>query len=265
MRGLTFFIACSVVAAASAIVAKAARGQPAATAREDFVILQVQQRTPTTIALGIVVLDTGAAADAALAELDSGSAFEAVARARSTHPTAVDGGRFGVFGLADLSSEFVKALDGVPTGGHTRVVDVPMPGAPSGWPAHIPIPGAPLRAVENALGRAYSEASVTPGVTELTYDFGLRLRVNESRGLGFLEFGDSWPRPIFGIQIDDPMPQAELDTFSRPPRFSRGVFVGLPAHPHWFVDVDDRVDAVRRLLFIDPNIYGNPSGIPGVP
>jgi hypothetical protein len=116
-----------------------------------------------------------------------------------------------------------------------------------------------------ALGRAHSVANVSPGITELTYDFGLRLGVHERRGLGLLEFGGPWSRPVFGIQIDEPMPQTELDAFSRSPRFTRGVYVGLPAHPHWFVDVDDRADSVRRLLFVDPSIYGNSTGIPGVP
>jgi hypothetical protein len=264
VRDLVAFVLCGLSAAVLAGSTNAGGEDLRTTARE-FVILQVQARTPSTVGLAIIVLDSGAAADAALGELAAGSPFEVVARARSTHPTANDGGKFGVFALVDLSPEFVTALDGVPAGGHTRVVEVSTPEAPSGWPAHVPVPGAPLRAVETALGRADSEAKVLPGITELTYDFGLRLRVNESRGLGFLEFGDSWLRPIFGIQIDEPMPQAELDTFSRAPRFARGVFVGLPAHPHWFVDVDDRVDEVRRLLFIDPNIYGSPSGIPGVP
>jgi hypothetical protein len=30
------------------------------------------------------------------------------------------------------------------------------------------------------------------------------------------------------------------------------------------VDIDDRFDAVRRLLFVDPEIYGRPIDIPGV-
>ena len=41
--------------------------------------------------------------------------------------------------------------------------------------------------------------------------------------------------------------------------------VGVPGHPNWFVDVDDRVDAVIQLLYVDRNIYGNLPGIPKGP
>jgi hypothetical protein len=136
--------------------------------------------------------------------------------------------------------------------------------APPDWPAHVPAPGATVSAIETALGRPDAVAALSSDITELTYDFGLRLRVHETHGLAFMELSAPWAPAIFGIQIDEPLPQSELDRFTRPPRFTRGVFVGLPAHPHWFVDVDDRVDAVRRLLFIDPELYGPPTDIPGV-
>jgi transglutaminase-like putative cysteine protease len=135
---------------------------------------------------------------------------------------------------------------------------------PSGWPSRVPPPGTSLNEIERTFGHADSVGNVRPDLTELTYASGVRLRVQQTRGLAFAEFSGPWSQPIFGIQIDDPLPDSELDAFSRPPRFSRGVFVGLPAHPHWFVDVDDRVDAVRRLLFVDLNIYGPGIDVPGV-
>ena len=48
-------------------------------------------------------------------------------------------------------------------------------------------------------------------------------------------------------------------------RFIRGVFVGVPGHPHWFIDVDDRVDAVIQVLYVDRDIYGNLAGLPKGP
>jgi hypothetical protein len=135
---------------------------------------------------------------------------------------------------------------------------------PPGWPVHIPPPGSAMKAIEAVLGRADLTAKVYPDITELTYETGLRLRVQQEHGLAFVELSAPWPEPVFGIQIDEPLPQAEFDRFTQAPRFSRGVFIGLPAHPHWFVDIDDRLDAVRRLLFIDPQLYGRPADIPGV-
>jgi hypothetical protein len=135
---------------------------------------------------------------------------------------------------------------------------------PRDWPSRVPPPGSPLNQIDKALGPAASVATIPPDLTELTYPFGLRLRVRETRGLAFAEFSDPWSQPIFGIQIDEPLPDSELDAFARTPRFSRGVFVGLPAHPHWFVDIDDRLDEVRRLLFVDPELYGPGIDVPGV-
>jgi hypothetical protein len=38
--------------------------------------------------------------------------------------------------------------------------------------------------------------------------------------------------------------------------------VAVPGHPNWFIDVDERIDAVTRLLFVDRTIYGNLPDLP---
>jgi hypothetical protein len=161
----------------------------------------------------------------------------------------------GIAPMSIMSAERAQ-LPGI-TGGFT-------PETRPEWPAHIPLPGSPMNVIEAMLGRAESTANVYPDVTELRYEIGLRLRVQREHGLAFVELSAPWSEPVFGIQIDEPLPQAEFDRFAQMPRFSRGVFTGLPAHPHWFVDVDDRLDAVRRLLFMDPQLYGRPADMPGV-
>jgi hypothetical protein len=77
-----------------------------------------------------------------------------------------------------------------------------------------------------------------------------------------MEFTSPWNTTIFGMRPDDQLPSPLLDLFPHTGRFVRGVPVAVPRHPNWFVDVDDRVDAVDRVLFVDPAIYGN---LPGVP
>jgi hypothetical protein len=182
----------------------------------------------------------------------------------------VTGGEFGVFSFDDLPPEFRAALSGIKQGGYTQTIAVGKSPVPGGWPDGLPVPGASLKSVERSLGRSYATAaqlSADAGstMTELTYPFGIRLRIHERRGLGFMEFTGPWKRSIFGIRPDDEIPASVLDLFPRTGHFSRGVFVAVPGHPNWFVDVDDRVDAVMQLLYVDRDIYGNLPGIPKSP
>jgi hypothetical protein len=240
-------------------------GQPGLPATE-FVILKCDDVAPPNVRLTIIVVDTAAEAESVRSMLASGARFEALAREHSKHPTAVTGGEFGVFSVADLRPEFRTAVGGVKPGGYTQVIAVPKPTIPSEWPEGLPLPGWPLKSVETVLGRSYSAAALPAdggaAMSEVTYPFGVRLRIHESRGLGFMEFTAPWKSPIFGIRPDDQMPPSLLDMFPRTGRFVRGVFVGVPGHPRWFVDVDDRADSVSRLLFVDRDIYGNLPGIP---
>jgi hypothetical protein len=235
----------------------------------DFVILKCDDLTPSNVRLAIIVVDTAAEAESLRKELESGARFEALASEHSRHPTAVTGGEFGVFSVADLRPEFRAALKGVKPGGYTPVIAVPKSTVPRDWPQGLPLPGAPLKSVESALGRSYSATSLpadgSSAMTEITYPFGVRLRIHESRGLGFMEFTAPWKWPIFGIRPDDQIPASVFDTFPPTGRFIRGVFVGVPGHPHWFIDVDDRVDAVIQLLYVDRDIYGNLPGLPKGP
>jgi hypothetical protein len=236
-------------------------------AATDFVILKSDDVTPTSVRLTIIVVATKTDAESVRQKLQSGASFEALAREYSRHPSAPDGGEFGVFPPGDLPQEFRAALDRVKPGGYTEVIAVPRPATPPGWPDGVPVPGTSLKEVERLLGRAYSSSTKLPAdgqsaMTELTYHFGLRLRIHEARGLGFIEFTPPWKTTIFGVRPDDPMPASIYDLFPRTGRFIRGVLVGVPSHPNWYVDVDDRVDAVTRVLFVDRGIYGN---LPDVP
>jgi peptidyl-prolyl cis-trans isomerase C len=235
----------------------------------DFVILKCEDLTPSNVHLAIIVVDTAAEAESLRKKLESGARFEALASEHSRHPTAVTGGEFGVFSVADLRPEFRAALKGVKPGGYTPVIAVPRSTVPGDWPEALPLPGAPLKSIESALGRSYSATTLpadgSSAMTEITYPFGVRLRIHDSRGLGFMEFTAPWRLPIFGIRPDDQIPASVFDTFPSTGRFIRGVFVGVPGHPHWFIDVDDRVDAVIQLLWVDRDIYGNLAGIPKGP
>jgi hypothetical protein len=235
----------------------------------DLVILKADDVTPASVRLTIIIVDTKADSESVRRKLQSGASFESLAREYSTHPSAVDGGEFGVFSVADLRPEFRAALTAVQSGGYTQAITIQKPTVPPGWPDGLPLPGASLKDVELRLGRSYS-ASTRPAdagssMTELTYPFGVRLRIHESRGLGFMEFTPPWKSSIFGIRPDDQLPSAVLDALPRTGRFIRGVFASVPGHPNWFIDVDDRVDAVSRMLFVDRNIYGNLPGIPKAP
>lgn len=239
------------------------------TPATEFVLLKCDDVTPSNVRLTIIVVETAAEAGTVRSKLASGAPFEALAREYSRHPTAATGGEFGVFSVADLRQEFRAALAGLKSGGYTQVIAVPKATRPSEWPERLPPSGAPLKSVEMLLGRSYSAATLPAdsgfSMTELTYPFGVRLRIHESRGLGFMEFTPPWKSAIFGIRPDDQIPSSVLDMFPRTGRFVRGVFVGVPGHPNWFVDVDDRVDAVSRLLFVDRGIYGNLPDIPKGP
>ena len=258
----------SVLAGLVAGMTTTLQGQPGLPAA-DFVILKCADLTPSNVRLAIIVVETAAEAESVRRMLESGAPFEALASQHSTHPTAVTGGEFGRFSLADLRPEFRAALSGVKPGSYTQVFAVPKPTVPRDWPEGLPLPGARLKSVEMALGRSYSAATLAADgsstMTELTYPFGARLRIHESRGLGFMEFTGPWRWPIFGIRPDDPLPASVFDMFPRTGRFIRGVFVGVPEHPNWFIDVDDRIDAVTRLLYVDRDIYGNLTGIPKGP
>jgi hypothetical protein len=243
-------------------------GQPGVAATQ-FVVLKCTDVTPSNVHLTIIVVDTAAEAEALRKELASGASFEALASEHSRHPTASAGGDFGAFSLDDLRPEFRAALSGIKSGGYSQVIQIQKPASPPEWPDGLPLPGAPLKNVESLLGRSYSVTTLAAdggsSMLEVTYPFGVRLRIHDSRGLGFMEFTPPWKFPIFGIVPDDQIPASVLDLFPRTGRFIRGVFVAVPGHPNWFVDVDDRVDAVSQLLFVDRAFYGNLSGIPKGP
>ena len=198
----------------------------------DFVILKRDDLAASTVRLTIIVVGTKSEADSIRSKLDAGTSFEALAREYSRHPSAVTSGEFGEFALSDLQPEFQTALTGVKSGGYTQAFAIAKPATPSGWPENIPSPGIPLTSVERALGRSYSSTTLPADagsrMTELMYPFGVRLRIHESRGLGFMEFTPPWKSTIFGIRPDDQMPGAVLDLFPRTGRFIRGVFVGVP-------------------------------------
>ena len=257
-----------IFAGLAAVIAVPLQGQAPRSA-VDFVILKADDVTPASVRLTLIVVETKVDSESVRRKLQSGASFTSLAREYSTHPSAVDGGEFGVFPVADLRPEFRAALVGIQSGGYTQAIALQKPAVPTGWPEGLPLPGASLKDVELLLGRSYS-ASILPAeagsaMTEVTYPFGVRLRIHESRGLGFMEFTPPWKSSIFRIRPDDQLPAAVLDTFPRTGRFIRGVFVGVPSHPNWFVDVDDRVDAVSRVLFVDRSIYGNLPGIPKAP
>jgi PPIC-type peptidyl-prolyl cis-trans isomerase-like protein len=231
------------------------------------VILKRDDVPPASVRLTIIVVATKTDGESVRQKLQSGASFEAVAREYSRHPSASESGEFGVFPVADIRQEFRTALDRVKPGGFTEVIPVQRPATPSDWPDGVPPPGTSLKDVENMLGRAYSSSTTLPAdgqsaMTELTYPFGLRLRIHETRGLGFIEFTPPWKSTIFGLRPDDQIPTPIYDLFPRTGRFIRGVPVGVPSHPNWYIDVDDRVDAVSRVLFVDRGIYGN---LPDVP
>jgi hypothetical protein len=241
------------------------RGQsrPAAT---DFVILKADDLTPSSGRLTIIVVAARDEAESVHRKLESGASFESLAEQYSKHPSAAAGGDFGVFPISDLPPEFRAALGGVKSGGFTPVIAIQKPAIPAGWPDTLPLPGVTLKDVERTLGRAYSSTKVPAdgqsSMTELLYPFGVKLRVHESRGLGFMEFTGAWKTSIFGIRPDDPIPTSIYDLFPHSGRFIRGVYVAVPGHPNWFIDVDERIDAVTRLLFVDRTIYGNLPDLP---
>jgi hypothetical protein len=241
------------------------RGQarPAAT---DFVILKADDLTPSSVRLSIIVVAARDEAESVRRKLESGASFESLAEQYSKHPSAVTGGDFGVFAISDLPPEFRAALEGVKSGRFTPVIAVQKPPIPAGWPETLPLPGATLKDVERTLGRAYSATKMSgdgqSSMTELLYPFGVNLRVNENRGLGYMEFTGAWKTSIFGIRPDDPIPGSIYDLFPHDHRFIRGVYVAVPGHPNWFIDVDERIDAVTRLLFVDRTIYGNLPDLP---
>ena len=250
-----------------AAIATPLRAQAAPPAVE-FVILKCDDVTPSSVRLTIIIVGAKADAELIRRKAQSGASFESLARESSTHPSAIDGGNFGVFAVDDLPLEFRTAVAGVPSGGYTQVIAIREPTTPPGWPEGLPLPGATVKSVEFTLGRSYS-ASRLPAddgsaMTELRYPFGVTLRIHASRGLGFMEFTPPWKTSIFRIRPDDQLPASVLDTFPQG-RFVRGVPAVVPSHPNWFVDVDDRVDAVTRLLFVDRSIYGNLPGIPKGP
>jgi PPIC-type peptidyl-prolyl cis-trans isomerase-like protein len=258
------WIGCLFAALATIIVAPL-RGQvelPTA----DFVILKGDDLTSSSVRLTIIVVGTRADAQAVRRKLESGASFEALARQYSNHPSGAVGGDFGIFPIADLPADFRTALNGLKSGGYTQPVAIQKPTVPPEWPQGVPLPGASLKSVELMLGRSYTVATMPADggstMTELTYPFGVRLRIHESRGLGFMEFTPPWKSSIFRIRPDDQLPAVVLDALPRTGRFIRGVFASVPGHPNWFIDVDDRVDAVSRVLFVDRNIYGNLPGIP---
>jgi hypothetical protein len=238
----------------------------AAAPASDFVVLKCDDVTSSSVRLTIIVVDAISDAAEVLGKLDSGASFEALARDYSRHPSAADGGDLGVFPIAELPTEFRTAIAGIKPGGHTQSFTLQKRTVPEGWPENLPVPGDSVKNVERTLGHSYLAASLAADagsmMTELSYPFGVRLRVHERRGVGFMEFTAPWKFSIFGIRPDDQLPASVLDLFPRTGRFVRGVFVAVPQHPNWFVDVDDRVDAVSRMLFVDRNIYGNLPDIP---
>jgi hypothetical protein len=167
---------------------KGQSGSPTA----NFVILKCDDLTPSSVHLTIIVVDTAAEAESLWRKLESGARFESLAIEHSRHPTAATGGEFGVFSVADLRPEFRAALNGVKPGGYTPVIAVPRSTGPGDWPEGLPLPGASLKSVESVLGRSYSATTLPADgssvMTEVTYPFGVRLRIHESRGLGFMEF-----------------------------------------------------------------------------
>ena len=239
------------------------RGQSPAT---DFVILKGDDVTSSSVRLTIIVVATKDDAVSIHRKLETGTSFESLAEQYSKHPSAAAGGDFGVFPISDLPPEFRAALDGVKPGGFTPVIAVQKPVIPSGWPETLPLPGTSLKSVERTLGRSYSATTMPAdgqsSMTELMYPFGVKVRVHESRGLGYMEFTGAWKTSIFGIRPDDPIPTSIYDLFPHTGRFIRGVYVAVPEHPNWFIDVDERIDAVTRLLFVDRNIYGNLPDLP---
>jgi hypothetical protein len=245
-----------------------ARPQGDARGAAEFVILKADDVTPSSVRLTMITAGSRAEAASLRQKLQAGASFEALAAQYSRHPSAATGGEFGTFAVADLRPEFRAALAGVRSGGYTDVLTVEQPVAPSGWPEHVPLPGASAKDVERMLGRAYSAATVHDNQStfqELTYGFGIRVRIHESRGLGFIEFTPPWKSAIFGIRPDDPLPSSIYNLFPRTGRFIRGVYAAVPSHPNWFVDVDDRVDAVSRLLFLDRDVYGDLADVPKQP
>lgn len=240
------------------------RGQPRPAT--DFVILKADDVTASNVRLAIIVVAAKDEAESVHRKLESGASFESLAEQYSKHPSAAAGGEFGVFPISDLPPEFRAALDGVKSGRFTPVISVQKPAIPSGWPETLPLPGAPLKEVERTLGRAYSSTTVPAdgqsSMTELLYSFGVKVRVHESRGLGYMEFTGAWKTSIFGIRPDDPIPGSIYDLFPHDHRFIRGVYVAVPGHANWFIDVDERIDAVTRLLFVDRTIYGNLPDLP---
>src|ERR1700722_1361306 len=91
----------------------------------NFVILKCDDLTPSSVHLAIIVVDTAAEAESLRGRLESGARFESLASEHSRHPTAVTGGDFGVFSVADLRPDFRAALEGVKPGGYTPVIAVP--------------------------------------------------------------------------------------------------------------------------------------------
>jgi hypothetical protein len=230
------------------------------------VILKVDDVTPSSVRLTVIVTATNDEAESVHRKLESGGSFESLAEQYSKHPSAAAGGEFGVFPIADLPPEFRAALIGVKSGGVTPVITLQKPTMPAGWPDALPLPGATLKDVERTFGRAYSSTQMPAdgqsSMTELLYPFGVKLRIHESRGLGYMEFSGAWKTSIFGIRPDDPIPTAIYDQFPHSGRFIRGVYVAVPGHQNWFIDVDERIDAVTRLLFVDRVIYGNLPDLP---
>ena len=241
------------------------RGQarPPAT---DFAILKADDVTSSSVRLTIIVVAAKDEAESIHRRLESGASFESLTEQYSKHPSAAVGGEFGVFPTADLPPDFRAALEGVKSGGFTPVIAVQKPAIPSGWPETLPPPGTSLKNIERTLGRSYSATTMPAdgqsSMTELLYPFGVKLRVHESRGLGYMEFTGAWKTSIFGIRPDDPIPTSIYDLFPHTGRFIRGVYVAVPGHPNWFIDVDERIDAVTRLLFVDRTIYGNLPDLP---
>lgn len=229
-------------------------------------ILKGDDVTSSSVRLTIIVVPTKDDAESIHRKLETGTSFESLAEQYSKHPSAAVGGEFGVFPISDLPLEFRAALEGIKSGGFTPVITVQKPAIPSGWPETLPLPGTSLKDVERALGRSYSATTMPAdgqsSMTELLYPFGVKLRVHESRGLGYMEFTGAWKTSIFGIRPDDPIPTSIYDLFPHTGRFIRGVYVAVPGHPNWFIDVDERIDAVTRLLFVERSIYGNLPDLP---
>src|ERR1700724_292985 len=88
-----------------------------------------------------------------------------------------------VGGLAAGMAATLHGQTGLPPA-DSPVIAVPRSTAPRDWPEGLPLPGATLTSVEVALGRSYSAATLpadgSSAMTELTYPFGVRLRIHES-------------------------------------------------------------------------------------